>query len=238
MSPPNLLLIGSLVGGCLLSSCCPPEKGDCGETTGEDAWTTLLKGDSLDGWEVISYAGHGEVSFKEGAVRIAQGEALSGVRYTGEVELPTTDYEVELEARRIMGTDFFCCLTFPFQKEHASWVLGGWGGSVVGISSIDHMDAYDNETMKVREFNDEQWYKLRLRVTDHRIQAWIDNEDSVVNVNVKGRTVGMRFGEIEDSVPFGLSTFAVTGEMRNVRIRPLTDAEVQEALALDDQDEL
>ena len=44
-------------------------------------------------------------------------------------------------------------------------LLGGWGGGVVGISSIDTMDASENETTKYRQFVTDRWYKVRLRVT-------------------------------------------------------------------------
>ena len=39
-------------------------------------------------------------------------------------KLPTINYELSLEARRVEGEDFFCCLTFPYKKTHASFVLG------------------------------------------------------------------------------------------------------------------
>ena len=62
-----------------------------------------------------------------------------------------------MEARRVEGDDFFYCLTFPYRDTHATFVLGGWGGSVCGISSIDFMDAMDNSTMTAREFEEGKW---------------------------------------------------------------------------------
>ena len=47
----------------------------------------------------------------------------------------------------------------------------------------------------------------------------------------------MRFGEIEESVPLGLSTFRTTAEYRNIKIRHLEDAEIGAAKKLDDEDE-
>ncbi len=239
----HLILIGILcaaLGGCGSGSKNAKEETAPSETDEKEtkpAWKSLFDGKSLDGWEVIDYAGHGPTEVKDGVLVISQGELLSGVRYTKGAELPKVNYEVELEARRMMGTDFFCCLTFPYKESHASYVVGGWGGSVVGISSIDNMDAYDNETNTVQEFDDEKWYKIRLRPTDDRIQAWIGDE-KVVNVGLKDREVSMRFGEIEDSVPFGLSTFTVTAEMRNIRIRELTPAEIDEAAKMKGEYEL
>jgi hypothetical protein len=195
----------------------------------------LFDGSSMDGWEAIEYAGHGTVELVKGAMKISQGAMLSGVRYKGG-DLPKTNYEIVLEARRLMGNDFFCCLTFPFREKHASLVLGGWGGSVVGISSINNMDAYDNSTMSIREFDDAVWYTVRLRATENRIQAWV-NDEQVVSTNVKDKEVSMRFGEIEDGVPFSVSTFTVTAETRNISLRDLTLEEVAASEKLNEEDE-
>ncbi len=200
------------------------------------AWRALFDGKTLEGWEVIPYAGQGPVEVKDGTIHIGQGEMLSGVRCVAK-DLPTGDYEIELEARRVKGHDFFCCLTFPFRDKHASLVVGGWGGAMVGISSINFMDASENMTTKIREFETGKWYKIRLRATQNRIQAWIDDEDNVVSVNVKDKSVTMRFGEIEESIPLGISTFAVAGEARNVRIRPLEKEEIAAAEKLNEDEE-
>ncbi len=198
----------------------------------------LFDGKTLEGWVPAGYAGDGGAEVTpEGTLLIKRGDGhLNGLKRTDGDALPKVGYEVTLEARRIEGTDFFCCITFPFHDSHASFVLGGWGGSVCGISCIDYMDAMENMTMTVREFDDERWYKVRLIVSDHRLQAFIDGE-RMVNANVKDRKVGMRFGEIEDSVPFGLSTFQTTGEFRNIRLRPLAEAEKEAAAKLDEEDE-
>ena len=51
------------------------------------------------------------------------------------------DYEVTLEGKRVAGDDFFCTTTFPVGESFCSFVVGGWHGTVVGLSSIDGMDA-------------------------------------------------------------------------------------------------
>ena len=201
---------------------------------------SLFDGKTLKGWKMCNYAGMGEVKVnpETGALRVTRGEILSGIRIDNfdKRKLPKVNYELSLEARRVEGEDFFCCLTFPYKKTHASFVLGGWGGSVCGISSIDFMDAMENSTMTVRDFDQGKWYNLRLLVTDNRFQAFV-GEKKIVNVGIKGRKIGMRFGEIEESVPLGLSTFRTTAEYRNIKIRHLEDAEIGEAKKLDDEDE-
>ena len=161
---------------------------------------------------------------------------LNGIKLKDGDKLPKVDYEVTMKARRIEGDDFFYCLTFPFKKSHATFVLGGWGGSVCGISSIDFMDAMENMTMSVREFEESQWYEVRVVITDHRIQGFVDGE-RIVNANVKDRNVAMRFGEIEESVPFGISTYRTGAEYKDISLRKLTKEEIAAATKLDDEDE-
>ena len=201
---------------------------------------SLFDGKTLKGWKLCNYAGLGEVkvSPKTGALRVTRGEILSGIRIDNfdKRKLPKVNYGLSLEARRVEGEDFFCCLTFPYKKTHASFVLGGWGGSVCGISSIDFMDAMENSTMTVRDFDQGKWYKLRLLVTENRFQGFVE-EKKIVNVGIKGRKIGMRFGEIEESVPLGLSTFRTTAEYKNISIRHLEDEEIAAAKKLDEEDE-
>tara|TARA_B100001559_G_C16465294_1_gene606231 strand:- start:1274 stop:1624 length:351 start_codon:yes stop_codon:yes gene_type:complete len=115
-------------------------------------------------------------------------------------------------------------------------VLGGWGGSVCGISSIDFMDAMENSTMSVMDFTKAKWYKVRLIVTENRFQGFVGKK-RIVNVGIKGRKIGMRFGEIEESIPLGLSTFQTTGEFKNIIIRELNQKEIDAAKKLDEEDE-
>jgi hypothetical protein len=156
---------------------------------------------------------------ENGLLQVEAGEELSGVQYTKPV--PRMSYEVSMEAMRRNGLDFFCGLTFPVGEKHMTFVVGGWGGSTVGLSSIDKLDASQNETNKIRFFKDNQWYKIRLRVEPERIQAWIDREQ-VVDVNTKGKALDLRPGEIEISVPFALATFRTAASFRNIRLRPFS----------------
>ena len=108
---------------------------------------TLFDGKNLDNWERTDFAGKGDVRIDEnGSLVLEMGAELSGVRWKGKTDLPKIDYEVTLQAKRTMGSDFFCGLTFPFKESHATLILGGWGGSLIGISSLDDFDASENET--------------------------------------------------------------------------------------------
>ena len=201
---------------------------------------SLFDGKTLKGWEACNYAGIGEIKVipNDSSVLINRGEILSGIRLKefDKRKLPSVNYEISMEGRRVQGDDFFCCITFPYKKTNATFVLGGWGGSVCGISSIDFMDAMENSTMSVMDFDKSKWYKVRLIVTENRIQGFVDKK-RIVNVGIKGRKIGMRFGEIEESLPLGISTFQTTGEFKNIRMRPLNKKEIAAAKKLDEEDE-
>ena len=178
----------------------------------------MISGDTLGNWKITDFAGGEEVTVEDGVLKIGMGIELTGVNWTG--DLPEGEYEIEFEARRIQGNDFFCGLTFPVKDKHATLVLGGWGGALVGISSLDNLDASENETGDVYVFEDQQWYKIKLHVLEGRIKVWINGE-SQINVNLENREVGMRPGEIEQSMPLGIATWMTASEIRNMVMREL-----------------
>jgi len=186
-------------------------------------WIDLFDGKSLKGWKVTDFAGGGEIEVRKDfhgkpALIIPMGEALTGVTLTNPV--PRTNFEVDVEAMKIDGNDFWLGLTFPVGETHATLIMGGWGGAVVGISSFDGSDASENDTTDFIRFDNNKWYKVRLKVTPEKIETWLDGE-KLIDQELKNRRVHMRFGEIELSAPFGLATFQTTTAFRKVRIRRL-----------------
>jgi hypothetical protein len=125
-------------------------------------------------------------------------------------------------AKRVDGTDFFCAVTFPARgvDECVTFLVGGWGGGTVGISSIDGKDASENETTTYGKFETDVWYAIRLVRKGERIEAWIDGE-KVVDVDTTGKVLALRPGPIEECAPFGLATWQTTGLIQNVRWRRL-----------------
>jgi hypothetical protein len=186
----------------------------------EPEWQNLFDGKTLQGWKRTDFGGGGDASVEAGLLVVERGEDLSGVTFTGKP--PVMQYEVELEAQRRAGLDFFCGLTFPVEKKHLTLVIGGWGGNVVGLSSIEREDAAHNETTSSRTFEDNRWYKIRLRVEPRRIQAWID-KDRVVDLDTHQKELDLRPGEIDLSIPLGIATFRTTAAFRNIRLRRLKD---------------
>jgi hypothetical protein len=130
------------------------------------------------------------------------------------------NYEVSLEAMRVAGSDFFCGLTFPVQNTFCSLILGGWGGSVVGLSNLEGADASENETTQFISFENGRWYRVRLRVSESRIEAWIEQK-KVVDVVTTGRKISLRFGDIELSKPFGISSWMTSAAVREIKLRAI-----------------
>ena len=173
-------------------------------------------------WEKIPDAADVTWNDDGRSLEIGVGADMNGVRWAG--PLPVVPYEIELDARRLLGGDFFCALTFPArsEKECLTLVVGGWGGSLVGVSSLDDLDASENSTASQREFSNNRWYHIRVAVGTERLQAWIDT-DQVVDLETTGRKLSLRPGPIEACAPFGLATWITRGEVRGVRWRKLTE---------------
>lgn len=183
---------------------------------------SMVPQDGQGAWTEAAFGGEAPARWKMGVLEVGAGAMLSGVRWEG--ELPVTPYEIELEAQRTSGADFFCGLTVPVRgaAECVTWIVGGWGGMVVGISSIDGYDASENETTNYMEFDNHRWYRLRMAVRRNRLSAWIDGEP-VVDVDTTSKELGLRPGEIEMSAPLGLATWQTAAGIRNVRWRRLPE---------------
>ncbi len=91
---------------------------------------------------------------------------------------------------------------------------------VVGISSIDHADASENDTTQGMEIDLNRWYRIRVRVTDEKIDVWID-DDHKVDLETKGRIIGIRPGDIQKSLPLGIATYMTRAAVRDIRLRRL-----------------
>jgi hypothetical protein len=184
-----------------------------------EGWQALSNDENLEGWRQTDFAGHGEVQCRRGLLLLKTGDPFTGINYTN--PFPKMNYEVALDAARVMGSDFFCGLTVPVGDSFCSLIVGGWGGSLMGVSSLDGLDASENQTTKFLNFQSGRWYRIRLRVTEHRIEAWIDNEQ-LVNVDTTDKRISLRPGEIELSKPFGLACWETSAALRQIKMRRVT----------------
>ena len=197
----------------------PPAK----EKPKEPEWKSLFDGKELGKWKSTDFGGQGDVKVEKGELILETGEPLTGVTWQKKDELPTDNFEITLEAMKLKGDDFFCGLTFPVRKSHCSLICGGWGGGLVGISSINNFDASENETTKYQEFKKDKWYKIRVRVADDKIRAWID-DDQFVDVDLKDKKISTRF-EVDLSQPLGISAYRTKAALRNIKIRKVEPGE-------------
>lgn len=179
----------------------------------------LFDGKTLNRWEIIEYEGHGDIYVADSSIIISKGEVISGIRW--KEDFPKTNYEVTLYARRVEGNDFFCGLTFPVKDSFLTLVLGGWGGSLSGLSSIDGADAAHNLTQTNFYFGKGWWWAVRLRVTDEKVEAWIEQE-KFVDFTIGDSQLSLR-SEVESSVPFGITTYQTTGAIRDIKLRKLKE---------------
>ena len=172
----------------------------------------------VTGWQETKFTGHGVARIEMGTIFLDPGAPMTGV--TRAAAFPKTDYEIRYEAARLKGGDFFASLTFPVGDSHCTWVTGGWGGDIVGLSNIDGWDASDNETRSYFTFETGRWYAFRIQVTGANIRVWID-EQAVVNVPIAGRKVDLRRGEMNLSTPLGFASYNTAGGIRKIEYRPL-----------------
>jgi len=181
-------------------------------------WVNLFDGKTLRGWKKTNFGGEGDVLVKDGAIFMDYGADLTGATME-KWPLRRINYEVELEGQRVEGQDFFVGVTFPVKDTYCSLILGGWGGGVCGISSIDSYDASENETTSYENFKIGQWYKVKLQVVEGRIKAWLDGKE-LVDLETEGKKLSVRF-EVEPCQPFGLCAFQTQAAIRNLRAREI-----------------
>lgn len=187
---------------------------------GQPATRSLFNGHDLAGWSVIEqydFARHAEIRVEDDAIILEAGRPASGIRIVG--DFPRMNYEVTLEAKRIEGSDFFCGMTFPVGDAYLSLVLGGWGGGTTGISNLDGMSAIENQTTGFQEFEQNRWYRIRLRVTDEKVEAWVD-DDQIVDVE-HGKHKLSIWWEQEPVRPFGIASWYTKSAVRNIRLTRL-----------------
>jgi hypothetical protein len=195
----------------------PAEASKQSETKGDDA-RSLFDGKTLGSWKAVEFGGEGEVKVQDGAIRVHMGSPISGIHWTGDA-LPRTNYEFSVEAMKVDGNDFFCGIVFPVGKETCSFVAGGWGGGVTGLSSVDNMNASENETASDQNYAKNKWYAFRLIVTPKKIEAWCDQKQ-VVNLELANKQISVH-PAVDQAAPLGLTTYETTSLFRNLKLKAL-----------------
>ena len=204
----SIVLLGTLTGA---------DQSQPGKEA-EPAWQQLFDGKTLANWQSTKFIGEGPVKVENGQIVLEAGRNLTGITWTGP-ELPATNYEIALQAMRVEGHDFFAGVTFPVADSFCSLILGGWGGTVVGLSSINGVDASENETSQSVDFESGRWYNIRIRVTPKKIEAWLD-ERQIIKQDLEGNKISVRI-EVDPSRPLGVASWRTKSALRNLRLRRL-----------------
>ena len=197
-----------LAGGSSAISQAPPSA----------AGEPLFDGKTLANWQPSKFYGQGAVTIENGDIILAAGKDLTGITWSGPA-LPTSNYELTLQARRLEGRDFFAGVTFPVGDSFCTLILGGWGGSIVGLSSINGIDASENTTSQSIDFEQQKWYDIRIRVTPEKIDSWLDGKH-IIEQDVKGNQISVRI-EVEPSQPLGIASWRTKAGIRQIRLRRL-----------------
>ncbi|MCA8971672.1 MAG: DUF1080 domain-containing protein [Planctomycetes bacterium] len=214
MKPRARSLITACVAVIMLGAC------STASTTAGSAsadWVDLCPRTSLAPWEVTNFGGQGDVSVDEHGIVLEAGSPMTGIHLLREP--PKTNYELELVATRVDGSDFFCGLTFPVGEAWSTLVLGGWGGSLVGISCLDGNDAARNDTRRMIHFENGRAYRVHLVVRPSRVTVALEDE-LIVDYDPTAHRLTLR-PEVALSRPLGIASFATTARISSVRLREL-----------------
>lgn len=178
----------------------------------------------VEHWKEAAIENNGGMTREPDGFTLNEGSPMSGNVFPTWVAdgLPLTDYAIGYEAMRVSGHDFFGSITFPVGKPDrcVTFVLGGWGGSQVGISSIDGYDASENTTGSSQHFENNRWYRVRIEVADRFLKVLLDGRP-IINTNLSGRSLSLRGGDILQCVPFGFATYGTTGRVRGCVVEKL-----------------
>jgi hypothetical protein len=69
-------------------------------------------------------------------------------------------------------------------------------------------------------FDDNRWYRISVRVTREKIQAWIDAK-MVVDQGIVGRRISIR-PEVDLCKPLGIAAWQTRAALRNIEYRRLS----------------
>lgn len=177
----------------------------------------LFHGDSIGPWKIAQqsyFDKHGAVTWEKNILSLPAGSPGTGV--VADFQVPRNNYEIHFQARRVGGDDFFCGLTFPFDDQQGTLILGGWGGGTVGISNVNNFSAVENATTRSVAFEQDRWYKFRFRVTPAEVELWVDDKSLFVL-----DTEEVKFSiwwEQKPMAPLGFASWRTSAEFKELRL--------------------
>ena len=181
----------------------------------EAPWSDLFAQELRSSWAETEFGGGGEIRWSDDAVEFGFGSPLTGISWTG--EFPRESFELRLRATRLEGNDFFCGLTFPVGEGHLTFIVGGWGGALTGLSSIDGQDASSNATTQFHGFKVNTPVEVLVRVGPARVEAFLDGT-RVAAVERAQRVFSLR-PEVLLSRPLGVASHSTRARIEALAVR-------------------
>lgn len=172
-------------------------------------WQNIFDGKSLDGWR---HADKGNATVENGQIILDTSEGACTI--VASRDLPKTNYELSLVAKRFSGTDF-CSTTFAVGDRECTLIVGGYGGEIVGLGTLDGRRADNNETTHRIRFENNHWYTVRMRVTAELIRVWLDDEE-LIDLPMAGRTIAPHVANL---APLGVYAWQGKSAIRSIRLR-------------------
>ena len=194
----------------------------CGRKTESKREWRLLEAPHAASWRPSGVEEQGKAFVKDGEITTGIGAPMTGITFIAweSLGVPRDRYVIEYEAMRAEGGDFFGSITFPVRDSGLTFIMGGWGGGLTGVSSIDGLDASENMTRGNFAFENKRWYRVRIELRDENLTITIDGRP-FVNVSLKGSETSLRYGEISKCLPLGFASYLTTARIRHVVVREL-----------------
>ena len=184
-------------------------------------WEVLFDGKTLDNWKVVGLWHFNpppgrptRIEVDNGRIVFEAGDTAEAIVWTG--DFPRSNYEVQVEAMKLGADGGLRGMVFPVGATRCEFCAGGWDGTIVGLSMVDDKWALGNATTKRMTFEQGRWYRVRLRVTDARVEAWVDGKQ-VVDLPRLGHTLTLDGGR-NPIDPFGIW---LQGCLRDIKLRRL-----------------
>jgi len=172
--------------------------------------TKLFDGKTLKGW-TIDERGRGRVAVKKGCIyMMMQKGKLSRIDWTE--DFPRTNYELSLEVFWVKGSDDFCRVIFPVGEARSTY---GMRGANLGLHTGKGQNTYSNTTGRNVRLSQRKWYKVRIRVTDERVQVWLSGK-SIIDVPREDYQFG-----VDGYAPLALAAWETGAAYRSITLRRL-----------------
>ncbi len=187
------------------------------------AWQSLFDGKTLGKWTITRFGGEGEVTVKDGTTVLGMGNPMTGITWTGEVI--RDNYELELEAKRTSGIDFFATTTLPVGDSYRSFRRGRLGRNHCGAIQRGYARCLGKRNHQIQGFRGQSvvsdpnpGFGAQDRVLDRRRENGRHQARA-------GRKFSIRM-ECDLCRPLGIATWCTESVLRNIRIRRLSPQEV------------